>query len=163
MPENSSEGPPEGSEGREDAPESSSPEPDLSQRYPPDDPREWMNRARSALQLARAEGPAVYLEDLCYQAQQAAEKAIKALLIDADVSFPYVHDLARLLTVLEEEGATDVPERVKEAERLTRFAVFTRYPGVASPVDREEYEEALRLAEGLLEWAEERIRSESAS
>jgi HEPN domain-containing protein len=122
-----------------------------------------MSRARSALQLARAEGPSVYLEDLCYQAQQAAEKAVKALLIDADVSFPYVHDLAQLLTVLEEEGAADVPEQVKEAERLTRFAVFTRYPGAASPVDREEYEEALRLAEGLVEWAEAELRSGSTS
>jgi HEPN domain-containing protein len=53
-----------------------------------------MSRARSALQPARAEGPSDLLEDLCYQAQQAAEKAVKALLIDAGVSFPYVHDLA---------------------------------------------------------------------
>jgi len=44
----------------------------------------------------------------------------------------HVHDLAQLLTVLEEEGSTDVPDSIKEAERLTRFAVFTRYPGAAS-------------------------------
>jgi len=44
----------------------------------------------------------------------------------------HVHDLAQLLTVLEEEGSTDVPDSAKEAGRLTRFAVFTRYPGAAS-------------------------------
>ena len=27
----------------------------MAERYPPDDPREWLNRARSNLLLARAE------------------------------------------------------------------------------------------------------------
>jgi HEPN domain-containing protein len=50
-------------------------------RWPPDDPREWLNRARSNLNRARAELAEVYFEDLCFDAQQAAEKAIKAVLI----------------------------------------------------------------------------------
>ena len=72
--------------------------------YPPDDPREWLHRARSDLVLAQAESPSVYLEDLCFHAQQAAEKAIKALLIQRGVDFPYVHDLARLLDLLQGEN-----------------------------------------------------------
>src|SRR5829696_10527795 len=51
------------------------------ERRPPDDPREWLNRARSNLVRAQAILPGVYLEDLCFDAQQAAEKAIKAVLI----------------------------------------------------------------------------------
>jgi HEPN domain-containing protein len=47
-------------------------------RFPPDDPREWLNRARSHLRRAAEPLKGVYLEDLCYDAQQAAEKAIKA-------------------------------------------------------------------------------------
>ena len=47
-------------------------------RRSPDDPREWLNRARSNLALARKMAPAIYLEDLCFDAQQAAEKGIKA-------------------------------------------------------------------------------------
>jgi HEPN domain-containing protein len=52
-------------------------------RLPPDDPREWLNRARSSLTIARegAAFPEIYLEDLCFDAQQAAEKAIKAVLL----------------------------------------------------------------------------------
>ncbi len=67
------------------------------ERFSPDDPREWLNRARSNLARARSGAtiPEVYLEDLCFDAQQAAEKALKAVLIHLDVSFPYVHDLAR--------------------------------------------------------------------
>jgi hypothetical protein len=41
---------------------------------PPDDPREWLNRARSNLALAKKTARDVYLEDLCFDAQQAAEK-----------------------------------------------------------------------------------------
>lgn len=62
------------------------------ERRPPDDPREWLNRARGNLLRARAMLPGVYLEDLCFDAQQAAEKAIKAVLIAHGVSFPPIHD-----------------------------------------------------------------------
>ena len=64
------------------------------ERLPPDDPREWLNRARSNLVRARRGEAGVYLEDLCFDAQQAAEKAVKAVLVAHKVDFPYVHDLA---------------------------------------------------------------------
>ena len=51
------------------------------ERFPSDDPREWLNRARSNLARARDRAAEVYLEDLCFDAQQAAEKAIKAVMI----------------------------------------------------------------------------------
>jgi len=38
----------------------------------------WLVRARSSLEIAKARNSdLIYYEDLCYQAQQAAEKAIK--------------------------------------------------------------------------------------
>jgi HEPN domain-containing protein len=76
----------------------------MPERYSPEDPREWLNRAQSNLVLAGMQGDRIYLEDLCFNAQQAAEKAIKALLIQRKVEFPYVHDIAELLTVLEQTG-----------------------------------------------------------
>jgi HEPN domain-containing protein len=51
---------------------------DAATRFPPDDPRERLNRARSNLRRAAEPLEGVYLEDLCYDAQQAPEKAIKA-------------------------------------------------------------------------------------
>ena len=56
-------------------------------RLAPDDPIEWLNRARSNLTQAQTRIAGVYLEDLCFAAQQAAEKAIKALLIHLDIDF----------------------------------------------------------------------------
>lgn len=102
---------------------------------------------------ARARLSGLYLEDLCFDAQQAAEKAIKAVLISRGVAFPHVHDLADLLTLLIRSGAR-VPDDVKEAERLTRFAVANRYPGVGEPVIAEEHEEAVAIAETVVRWAE---------
>lgn len=122
-------------------------------QLPPDDPQEWLNRAKSNLARARLEGEAVYLEDLCFDAQQAAEKAIKAVLVQQKTRFPYVHDLADLLTRVEQAGQT-IPEPVKQAARLTRYAVVTRYPGFTEPVSREEYEEAVAIAETVVHWAE---------
>ena len=125
----------------------------MPRRYPPDDPREWLNRARSNLAQAKAKRKGVYLEDLCFDAQQAAEKAIKALLIKLDVNFPYVHDLAELLTSVEKVGQ-EVPELIRQAERLSKFAVFTRYPGIGPSIKEKEYRETLEIAARVVKWAE---------
>ena len=125
----------------------------MPERYPPDDPREWMNRARSNLAMAKLETEGIYLEDLCFNAQQAVEKAIKALLMKLDVEFPYVHDIAQLVTLLE-RPVQEIPGFVREAEQLTQFAVFSRYPGLAPPIKRQEYDEAVATAEQVVRWIE---------
>lgn len=123
-------------------------------RFPPDDPREWLNRARSNLIQARGDRPGVYWEDLCFQAQQAAEKAIKALLLHRGIRFPYIHDLAELIHLLA-QGGLEIPPRIQEAARLSDYAVEARYPGLTEPVSAEEYQEALALAEEVVRWVEE--------
>lgn len=126
------------------------------ERFPSDDPREWMNRARSNLVLAKNRVPQAYLEDLCFDAQQAAEKAIKAVMIAHGIVFPYTHDLARLLTILESHTER-IPDAIRRAVQLTRFATHTRYPSVEEPVSEQEYAEAIAIAEAVVRWAEERI------
>jgi len=100
----------------------------------------------------------VYLEDLCFDAQQAAEKALKALCIARGIDFPYVHDLGRLITLLRNEGQP-VPESVAEVGRLTRFAVLTRYPGLDDPVTEEDHERAVKIAERAVEWVEDQLQT----
>ena len=123
----------------------------------PNNPREWLKRARSNLIRAKHPIEGVYLEDLCFDAQQAAEKAIKAVLIHLNVRFPRTHDLAELLTLVEKAGQR-VPEQVKRASILTPYAVESRYPGLSEPVTKEEYEEAVSIAEEVLRWAEEVLK-----
>ncbi len=126
------------------------------ERFPPDNPREWLNRARSNLAPARNRAPDVYVEDLCFEAQQAAEKSIKAVMISYEIEFPYVHDLALLLSILEEGGVT-IPDEVRRAARLTPYAVNSRYPGTEPPTSEEEYLDAMTIAEAVIRWAEERL------
>lgn len=110
----------------------------------------------SNLARAKARIPDAYLEDLCFDAQPAAEKAIKAVLLKKKATFPYAHDLARLLTLLE-ELREEIPEEVRQAENLTRYAVVTHYPGLAEPVTEAHYQEAVANAEVVIRWAEENI------
>ena len=81
----------------------------------PEDPREWLRRARS--NLARAShgqvAPDVLFEDLCFDAQQAVEKALKALLVLKGVQVPRTHSISELITVLAELGF-DIPVDVQE-------------------------------------------------
>ena len=132
------------------------------ERRPPDDPREWLNRAKSNLVRAKADIrlSGVYLEDLCFDAQQAAEKAIKAVLLHLTVRFPFIHDITALLALIEQSG-TSVPEPVRAAGRLTRFAVVTRYPSIAEPVTQEDYEGAVAIAETVVSWADSMVGRQS--
>jgi HEPN domain-containing protein/predicted nucleotidyltransferase len=121
-------------------------------RYPPDDPREWLNRARSNLSRATERSEGVYLEDLGHDAQQAAEKAVKAVFLAREVRFPFVHDLTLLLATLERAGQA-VPPEVRHAAWLTRFATEARYPALR-PVTASEHERALADARSVVRWAE---------
>ena len=47
---------------------------------------------------------ALYLEDFCFDAQQAAEKAVKAVFMACGLTFPFIHDLGRLLALLVQGG-----------------------------------------------------------
>ena len=123
-----------------------------------DDPAEWLRRAKSNLVRAKEDIrlPEVAKEDLCFDAQQAAEKAIRAVLIHLGIRFPYIHDLGALLVLIEERGQA-LPPQIKEAARLTRFAVETRYPSLDELVTLEEYERAVAIAETVFRWAKGQI------
>ena len=122
----------------------------------PDNPAEWLSRARSSLALSTAKTPGVLYEDFCFQAQQAAEKALKAVFVARKIPYPYTHDINALLSGLEQHGIM-VPGPLWEAVVLTSFASDTRYPGTGTPVTKEEYQEAVGLAQDILRWAEEQV------
>ena len=125
------------------------------ERYDPDDAREWLGRAQSNLAQARNRTPDAYLEDLCFNAQQAAEKALKAVMIQQDIEFPYIHDIYALLAMLRDTGET-IPKDVDAAGSLSKYAVTTRSPGYRLATTQE-YQEALEIAEAVVHWAAARI------
>jgi len=115
-------------------------------------PEDWVRYARSDLRIA--EGPPdadVLLEMLCFHAQQAAEKGLKALLLRAGIAFPRTHNLRILVDLLPDD--LNPPPEVEQAVGLSDYAVTPRYPGDYEVVSVEEYREALRLARAVVEWA----------
>ena len=131
----------------------------MRREYPPGSPQDWMDRSRGKLLLARQPLPAGgYWEDLCYMAQQAAEFAVKAVYIQRGWRFAFVHDLANLLDGLEEQEM-DIPDCVREAEKLTIYATQMRYPGMSGFVTQDDYAQILAIAEEVVAWADGIIHS----
>ena len=59
---------------------------------------------------------------------------------------------------LPEQAGVSIPTEVRQSAELTRYAVITRYPGLTEPVTEEHYKEAVKIAEGVLTWVEEKIK-----
>jgi predicted nucleotidyltransferase len=84
----------------------------------------------------------ILLENLCFNAQQAAEKALKAVCLYKKQDS---HSITHLVDILETTGV-EVPEQIKFADVLTQYAVQTRYPGPIEEITFEEYQESLAIA-----------------
>jgi len=126
-------------------------------RDPPGTAEGWLKRAKGDLSLCRAPLPkGAFLEDLCYHAQQAAEKALKAVYRRNGWVFRYTHDLDELIEGVREKGL-EVPPEIAEAVILNSYSAEARYPSLGEPVTAEEYQEAVRLAEAVVTWAEKQI------
>jgi HEPN domain-containing protein len=120
--------------------------------------RIWLKRAKSNLQIAKA-GKVfddILYEDLCFDCEQAVEKALKALLVSIDISFPRTHSISHLIELIEEHNI-EVPDEIMNSISLTAYAVSTRYPGDFEPVDEQEYQEALETAKNVFDWVRKRI------
>jgi len=98
----------------------------------------WLGYARGDLAGAQAD---LIREDVparlaAFGAQQAAEKAIKALLMLLGANFGRVHDLEALTLMLPEDALTRLLD--VDLERLTDYAVAGRYPDALEEIGREE-------------------------
>ena len=83
----------------------------------PGSARDWLRRTRSDFALARVgPQPDVMYNELCFHAQQTVEKCIKAILIDRNIEFPHVHNIAYLFGLLPAD--VDLPSAAMEALSL---------------------------------------------
>jgi HEPN domain-containing protein len=116
-------------------------------------PADWLRHARSDLVLARSSraDEDVLPETLCFHAQQAVEKAVKAVLVSRGVSFPKTHNIGVLVDLLPPKTPHDAI--LDEAAGLTEYAVSSRYPGEAEDVTQEELSLAVSVAEQVIAWA----------
>lgn len=114
-----------------------------------------MQYVRADLKMARTRLYGDRLLELhCFHAQQAAEKALKAVIVRlTGRPAPYTRDLLALSREVTLAGASP-PLTAAEADLLTQFAVVTRYPGDLGEVDENEWRESVAVAERVVAWAE---------
>lgn len=92
-----------------------------------------------------------------FHAQQAAEKAMKAVLVSRGDEFPWTHDLRHLMDRLE-AIARPLPESLCDVRMLAPWAVEFRYgETIEDQLDREQ---ALMLARDVIAWAEASVGAE---
>jgi HEPN domain-containing protein len=86
-----------------------------------------------------------------FHAQQAVEKALKAVLAIRGVEFPFTHSVGALAELSANAG-TPLPPELSEVDRLTPFGVGLRYGALDDlfPVARAT---ALAWAEQTIAWA----------
>jgi len=51
----------------------------------------------------------------------------------------------------------DIPDDIMETDTLSRYAWEARSPGLGESITREEYLEAVKMAEAVLTWASSQI------
>lgn len=120
--------------------------------------QDWLRHAKSDLALARMPKTRRLLyEHLCFHAQQAAEKSLKAVLVHHGIRVPRSHDLAYLLSTL--PHGVNISPSLLELPILTKYAVQQRYPGEDPPLTPKHRRSALELAENAVGWAARAIRS----
>ena len=118
---------------------------------------EWMRHAWSDMTIARmVENDEIAPEIIAFHAQQAVEKALKALLVQRQVEFTRTHIIGVLIVLCKESGYK-IEENLEEAVTLSRFAIASRYPGETDPITRQEAKIAADLANQVLNWVESQI------
>lgn len=110
----------------------------------------WLQLAEEDLTVARhtAADPDLVSRAACTWAHQAAEKALKALLVKDGIDPPKNHDLIRLSQRVD-IGLQDRLEALDLAE-LTRWAIEGRYPDEFVEATKADAERALRTGEAVL-------------
>jgi HEPN domain-containing protein len=91
--------------------------------------RRWLRYAHEDLVAAETmiEQPEMVPRHACWLAQQAAEKALKAVLVFLQIDFPRRHDLDALRNLM--PAGWQLKEELPDLADLTEWAVEARYPG----------------------------------
>lgn len=117
----------------------------------------WIELAKTDLGVAKHLNSQYYpkpLEIICYHCQQAAEKAIKAIIAayGAQGGMPKKHNLSFLLEQM--KNMIEIPEKYYDyADELTPYGIAVRYPNELY-IEERHVLNAIQHAEELVVWAE---------
>lgn len=119
-----------------------------------------MKKAANDLIAAQATLPtARALDTVCFHAQQAAQKTLKAILALDDVTYPRRHDLGELVELVRPRFP-EVAEFEAAVVALSPFAVTARYDDAVEPT-ADQARAALDTARRLHMWADRVLQGRS--
>ena len=97
----------------------------------------------------------------CYQCSQAAEKALKAVMLALDQEPLRTHSIERLLNALEALGIETAPLRQLPLKPLQRMNTASRYPdGDEAPMDLFDERDAalaLQVAQAVVRFVDQQL------
>ena len=116
----------------------------------------WLRQSESDLEAARDSLKTRHYEWACFQAQQAAEKAIKAFLYSKGLRAILTHSIRDLILDCS-KYKRELGDLITEAKFLDAFYIPTRYPnslvGESTPSEyysREDADQCISYAELIL-------------
>jgi HEPN domain-containing protein len=121
----------------------------------------WLEYAQDDLDTAKVTYDGERWAATSLHAQQAAEKALKALCFEREgAEPPRTHDLVRLA---QDTGYPD--DRHAELDELTQSYIVSRYPDAidarGAEIDRDTAEEHRALAESVVRWVRGQLQTKS--
>ena len=121
-------------------------------------PQAWLQQAKDDLGVARLTRDNSYYPQACYFASQAAEKALKGLILELGAEPPHTHVLGELLKLLGQLGCELEALEALPLRSLSRLSVTSHYPLEATPpaelFDRADADQAIGTAEAVLSLVE---------
>jgi HEPN domain-containing protein len=115
----------------------------------------WIRQAENDLAMAEFARSGQFYAQACYHCSQAAEKALKGLLIGLGQDPPRSHSLERLVDALADLGLEVESLRALQLKALSRMTTATRYPDAdEAPMnlfDAKDCDLALGVAKSVLE------------
>lgn len=129
------------------------------------DAQRWLTQSHADLAAARSSIVSGHFEWASFQAQQAGEKALKALWYHHAMD-PWGHSLARLILEMPNKEIRQALESLIEpAKSLDKLYIITRYPNglpALTPSEvftRSEAEQAVEMADKIIAVVTELMRS----
>jgi HEPN domain-containing protein len=98
--------------------------------------------------------PDVHISIICFHAQQAVEKMLKAVLFSRRIEFERIHDLVRLAQLLDRQKI-QLPVSEDQLRRLNPFAVTFRYDDL--DIELISLFDAANLLADIRSWSEEQV------
>ena len=97
-----------------------------------------------------------------FHAQQAIEKALKAVIAASGLEFPLTHNISVLLDIINKAKLGNTPA-VSEPGLLTVFAVEYRYEEYDEPAPKVKRADLTKEVERVITWADEIVKTDGLS